>query len=152
MPPRSASSSPHSRASSSRGRIPAENTSTEASIVDPSDSCTDSVPSAAFSMACVDTLVCTVNPRSVTSRVSRAPPPSSTCRCMSRGLSSTTCGANPMSRSALAASNPSSPPPITTPAEPGDLSAVALIASRSSMVRYTKQPSASPPGTGGTNG
>ncbi|SKW23257.1 Uncharacterised protein [Mycobacteroides abscessus subsp. abscessus] len=71
---------------------------------------------------------------------------------MSRGLSSTTCGANPMSRSALAASSPSSPPPITTPAEPGDLSAAALMASRSSMVRYTKQPSASPPGTGGTNG
>lgn len=83
-------------------------------------------------------------------RSSAAPPPSSTWTGISRGANSTTWVDSPSPFSAPAASRPSSPPPTTAPvAAPF---AYSSIASRSSMVRYTKQPRASFPGTGGTKG
>src|ERR1700686_3601468 len=47
--------------------------------------------------------------------LSMLPPPSSICTAMSRGANSTTCVSSPRSLSALAASRPRRPPPMTTP-------------------------------------
>ena len=70
---------------------------------------------------------------------------SSTCTAIRRGANSTTCVCRPMSRSAFAHSRPSSPPPTTVPVF--ERAPHSRIASRSSMVRYTKQSARSLPGT-----
>ena len=66
-------------------------------------------------------------------RTSVAPAAPSSCTGISRGAISTTWVSRPSWTSALAASRPSSPPPITTPLVAAALA--ARIASRSSMVR-----------------
>ncbi len=151
IPPRSPSARPHSRASSSRGRTPAEKTTRSTASEDPSERAiplTAPLPSTVTSR--VPTPVRTVSPRPSTVRSRAAPPPSSTWTGMSRGANSTTWVASPSPFSAPAASRPNSPPPTTAPvAAPF---AYASIARRSSIVRYTKQPRASLPGTGGTYG
>ncbi|VWC02957.1 hypothetical protein BSE24067_04969 [Burkholderia seminalis] len=150
MPPRGPVSSPHARASSSRARMPAENTIMSASRCVPSANAIRCAPSSPSTISSVFLPVCTVTPSASIFARSIRPPPSSTCTAISRGANSTTWVSSPMSRSAFAHSRPSSPPPITTPRFA--CAPHACIASRSSIVRYTKQPARSRPGTGGTNG
>ena len=76
------------------------------------------------------------------------PPKSSICTAIKRGANSTTWVSKSKSLNALAASNPSRPPPMTTPVLAFKLA--ARMASRSSIVRYTKQFLRSLPGIGGT--
>ncbi len=110
-----------------------------------------------WSTASIDSVpvpTCTEMPSSPIILASNAPPASSICWAISRGIISTTWVCNPNWRKALAASSPSRPPPITTPAAACEVSTVrwasARMASRSSSVRYTWHAGRSWPGTGGT--
>ena len=150
MPPRGPTASRHCRASSSRGRIPAEKTTMSASRCDPSANTMRWRARAPSVICCVLRPVCTCTPRRSIWACSTRPPPSSTCTAIRRGANSTTWVSRPMSRRALAHSSPSRPPPITTPERA--LAPAACMASRSSMVRYTKQCGRSRPGTWGTKG
>ena len=149
-PPRSATSSPAARASASRGRMPAEKTTTCASTGSSSLSASPVTRPSSPSTSWVIAPVWMVSPSRSMWRLRVAPPPSSTCTAIRRGAISTTWVFRPSWARALAASRPSSPPPITAPTVAP--AAASRIASRSSIVRYTKQPSRSCPGTGGTNG
>ncbi len=116
MPPRSPTARPAARASSSRGRMPAENTIRSVS---------SSLPSAkrmrcACARAVDDLDACSCRcgyPRPARAMRARStrPPTSSICTAISRGANSTTWVSSPRSLSALAASSPSRPPPMTTP-------------------------------------
>ncbi|CFS10683.1 Uncharacterised protein [Mycobacterium tuberculosis] len=118
-PPRSPIASPAALANSSRGRMPAAKITTPASITSPSLRRTraHTEPSECFtdSIDSVPVPTCTAIPRSAIILASSAPPASSICWAINRGIISTTCVCNPNWRSALAASRPSRPPPITTP-------------------------------------
>src|SRR6266508_3369148 len=157
-PPRSPSCSPASRASSSRGRTPAANTTTSAAMSLPSatDTALTAPPGAAFTLVTwAETLTSTSRP--AISRRSAVPPPSSTCSGISRGANSTTVVSAPSARSAPAASSPSRPPPTTRPRTAPSRrcrrsSTYVRSAATSSTVRYTKHPVRSLPFTGGTNG
>ena len=107
-PPRSPTARPASRASWSRGRTPAEKTTTSRSSSVPLARVASSRP-ASRRIEATEVPRCTVTLRSSIISRSRAPPPSSTCSGMSRGAISTTCGDMPSRRSARAASRPSRP-------------------------------------------
>ena len=85
------------------------------------------------SISSVRTPVWTFTPSFSMCRTSVAPAAPSSWTGISRGAISTTLVCRPSWTSALAASSPSSPPPMTTPLVAVRLA--ALIASRSSMVR-----------------
>ena len=125
-------SSPAARASASRGRMPAEKTTRSRSSGSASRRASP-VTRSSPRIRSVTAPVCTVSPSPSTCRASVAPPASSTCTAISRGAISTTCVSRPRPRRALAASRPSSPPPITAPVRAP--CAASRIASRSSMVR-----------------
>ncbi len=134
MPPRGPTSSPDDLASSSRGLIPAENTTTCASTRVPSGLRSPVTrPSSSATTSCTPAPACTLSPSPSMCDLSTEPPPSSTWRGMSQGLISTMCALSPSARSASAASRPSRPPPTTTPSTAS--LAATLIASRSSIVR-----------------
>ncbi len=76
---------------------------------------------------------CTETPSASILRRSSRPPESSSCTAINRGANSTTCVSRPRSWSALAASRPSNPPPMTVPTRAWP--AAARIASRSSIAR-----------------
>ncbi|MNR28669.1 hypothetical protein D3C85_1460040 [compost metagenome] len=80
--------------------------------------------------------------------------PLSNCLGIKRGANSTTCGLRPKSRTAFAASRPNKPPPKTAASVAPFcfiFFAYPIIASKSSIVLYTKTPSFSTPSIGGTN-
>ena len=104
-PPRSATSRPASRASSSRGRTPAAKT-TSAGVDGrpvaqrhPHRVVVGGPPDGSIALCrrilSVPTPACTVMPSSAIIRPSSAPPASSTCWAISRGAISTTCGVQP---------------------------------------------------------
>ena len=134
MPPRSPTGSPHSRASWSRGRTPAEKTTRSVSSSESSDSLMPTTaPFPPVTTSWVPTPVCTSTPSPATIRRSASPPPSSTWTGISRGANSTTWVVSPRPLSAPAASRPSSPPPTTAPVR--DPAAYSSMAWTSSMVR-----------------
>ena len=133
IPPRSPNSRPLWRASSSRGRIPAENRMISVSSSAPSPNFMTWLAFAPSSIDDVAFWVCTFTPRSSILERNTRPPRSSICTAIRRGANSTTWVSRFRSRRAFAASSPSKPPPITTPVFAFRLA--ARMASRSSMVR-----------------
>ena len=112
IPPRTPTSNPQVLPSSSRGLIPAEITSMSTfSKSSPSNI----IPVMASSPAiyCVDLLKWIPMFKASIFDCSISLAPLSNCLGINRGANSTTCGFNPKSRTAFAASSPKSPPPNT---------------------------------------
>ena len=114
MPPRSPTSRPASRASSSRGRTPVAKITTSTSMEEPS---LKTIFSTAIRPLMAEVAVPTRTSTSMASmrRLSDSPPPSSTWRGISLGANSTTVVSAPSFFSAPAASRPNRPPPMTAP-------------------------------------
>ena len=140
---------PNSWASSLFGRMPAEMTTMSQSISVPSLKRTP-VTSRSPRNSCVLAEVSALMPSfSIVSRKT-LPPASSSCTPMSHGPISTTVTSKLCVISPLAASRPSSPPPMTTAFFLPLAKAAMLL--QSSMVRNRNTPCRVVPGIGGTNG